>query len=50
MGEPSLLEYKLNQLLPSDVLVWNVSRAPAVGTVEGLPWHANVATTGKIYR
>mmetsp|Transcript_43070 Transcript_43070/g.116208 ORF Transcript_43070/g.116208 Transcript_43070/m.116208 type:complete len:169 (-) Transcript_43070:303-809(-) len=50
VDELGLLEYKLNQLLPSDAVVWNVSRAPVLGTVNGMPWHANVATTGKIYR
>mmetsp|Transcript_43067 Transcript_43067/g.116201 ORF Transcript_43067/g.116201 Transcript_43067/m.116201 type:complete len:277 (-) Transcript_43067:35-865(-) len=49
VDELGLLEYKLNQLLPSDAVVWNVSRAPVLGTVNGMPWHANVATTGKIY-
>ena len=46
---PDLICYKANQLLPDDVVVWNMSLAPATGTFGNLPWHANVAPTGKLY-
>jgi tRNA pseudouridine38-40 synthase len=48
-----LLVHKLNKLLPADVLLWNVSAAPRrSGLVDGdleLPWHAMIASTGKLY-
>ncbi len=39
----------VNSALPRDILVWNTSVAPSKGTVEGLPWNANIAPTSKIY-
>lgn len=52
-SDPSRLEYSLNQLLPSDMLIWNVTRSPTVGAHQklypGLPWHANIAAIGKMY-
>ena len=48
-ADPQRLEYKLNQLLPPDAVVFNVSLAPPTGTIGGLPWHANIAPTGKLY-
>ena len=43
------LNCKLNSILPKDVRVRDLSPAPCHGTVDGLPWHATYATTGKLY-
>lgn len=48
-GSPAQLQARVNRLLPPEVRLWNVSLAPATGTVDGLPWHANLAPTGKLY-
>jgi tRNA U38,U39,U40 pseudouridine synthase TruA len=48
----SLLEYCLNQMLPLDVRIFNIELAPpasAEQSAKGLPWHANLNATGKLY-
>jgi tRNA pseudouridine38-40 synthase len=47
--DPGALNYKMSQLLPDDVVIWNVSLAPKEGSHPPLPWHANIAPTGKLY-
>jgi len=46
---PAQFQNRVNRLLPPEIKLWNLSRAPAAGTVDGLPWHANIAPTGKLY-
>lgn len=47
-----ILNFKLNQLLPPDLMLWNVSLAPLRSEFAGfehLPWHSMICSTGKVY-
>jgi tRNA U38,U39,U40 pseudouridine synthase TruA len=46
------LEYSLNQMLPLDVRIHGIELAPPASAEQssrGLPWHANLNATGKLY-